>query len=57
MLQIITKSRTNIRHKTVKLTFFIMLLFFISLAPYNIDHPFTDCEASIRVEYDAHYAS
>ncbi|XP_016097880.1 chemokine XC receptor 1-like [Sinocyclocheilus grahami] len=63
MLRTITKSRTNKRHKTVRLTFFIVLLFFIGWAPYNIVmflksltiHPFTDCEVSIRLDY-AYYA-
>ncbi len=63
MLRAIAKSRTNKRHKTVRLTFFIVLLFFIGWAPYNIVmflksltfHPFTDCEVSIRLDY-AYYA-
>ncbi len=64
MLRSITKSRTNKRLKTVRLTFFIVLVFFIGWAPYNIVmflksltiHPFTDCEVSIRLDY-AYYAS
>ncbi|XP_073678829.1 chemokine XC receptor 1-like [Garra rufa] len=62
MLRTITKSQTN-RHKTVRLTFFIMLVFFIGWAPYNIVmflksltfHPFIDCEVSKRIDY-AYYA-
>ncbi|KAK9954619.1 hypothetical protein ABG768_016670 [Culter alburnus] len=53
MLWTITKSQTNERHKTVKATFVIVLVFFIGWAPYNIVmflktlthqhiHPFTD---------------
>ncbi|XP_016405776.1 chemokine (C motif) receptor 1a, duplicate 1 [Sinocyclocheilus rhinocerous] len=63
MLRTITKSRTNKRHKTVRLIFCIALVFFIGWAPYNIVmflksltvHPFTDCEVSISLEY-AYYA-
>ncbi|XP_026108360.1 chemokine XC receptor 1-like [Carassius auratus] len=63
MLQTITKSRTNKRHKTVRLIFCIALVFFIGWAPYNIVmflkslnvHPFTDCEVSIGLDY-AYYA-
>ncbi|XP_077075022.1 chemokine XC receptor 1-like [Siphateles boraxobius] len=66
MLQTITKSRTNKRHKTVRLIFCIALVFFIGWAPYNIVmflksltdqkiHPFTDCTVSIRLDY-AYYA-
>uniref|UniRef100_A0A671N9K0 Chemokine (C motif) receptor 1a, duplicate 1 n=1 Tax=Sinocyclocheilus anshuiensis TaxID=1608454 RepID=A0A671N9K0_9TELE len=63
MLWMITKSRTNKRHKTVRLIFCITLVFFISWAPYNIVmfiksltfHPFTDCEVSKSVDY-AYYA-
>ncbi|XP_051735651.1 chemokine XC receptor 1 [Ctenopharyngodon idella] len=66
MLRTITKSRTNKRHKTVSLTFVIVLVFFIGWAPYNIVmflksltdqhiHPFTDCTVSIRLDY-AYYA-
>ncbi|XP_056097210.1 chemokine XC receptor 1-like [Rhinichthys klamathensis goyatoka] len=36
MLQTITKSRTNKKHKTVRLIFCIALVFFIGWAPYNI---------------------
>ncbi|KAK9954618.1 hypothetical protein ABG768_016669 [Culter alburnus] len=66
MLRTITKSRTNKRHKTVRLIFCIALVFFIGWAPYNIVmflksltdqniKPFTDCELSIRLDY-AYYA-
>ncbi|XDV46435.1 hypothetical protein PO909_014329 [Leuciscus waleckii] len=66
MLQTITKSRTNKRHKSVRLIFCIALVFFIGWAPYNIVmflksltdqkiHPFTDCTVSIRLDY-AYYA-
>uniref|UniRef100_A0A672T4U7 X-C motif chemokine receptor 1 n=2 Tax=Sinocyclocheilus grahami TaxID=75366 RepID=A0A672T4U7_SINGR len=63
MLRTITKSRTNKRHKTVRLIFCIALVFFIGWAPYNIVmflksltfHPFTDCKVSISLEY-AYYA-
>ncbi|XP_058619763.1 chemokine XC receptor 1-like [Onychostoma macrolepis] len=63
MLRAISKSRTNKRHKTVRLIFCIALVFFIGWAPYNIVmflksltfHPFTDCEVSIRLDY-AYYA-
>ncbi|XP_058620329.1 chemokine XC receptor 1-like [Onychostoma macrolepis] len=62
--QMITKSQTNKRHKSVRLTFFIVLVFFIGWAPYNIVmflksltfHPFTDCEVSIRLDYAEYYA-
>ncbi len=43
--------------KTIGLTCFTVLVFFIGWASYNIDHPFTDCESSIRVDYDAYYSS
>ncbi|TRY67994.1 hypothetical protein DNTS_035557 [Danionella cerebrum] len=36
MLQTITKSRTNKRHKTVRLIFCIALVFFMLWAPYNV---------------------
>ncbi|XP_050952841.1 chemokine XC receptor 1-like [Labeo rohita] len=60
MLRTITKPQTN---KTVRLTFFIVLVFFIGWAPYNIVmflksltiNPFTDCEVSKRIDY-AYYA-
>ncbi|XP_067303271.1 chemokine (C motif) receptor 1a, duplicate 1 [Pseudorasbora parva] len=66
MLQTITKSRTNKRHKTVRLIFCIALVFFVGWAPYNIVmflksltdqniKPFTDCPVSIRLDY-AYYA-
>ncbi|XP_050951838.1 chemokine XC receptor 1-like [Labeo rohita] len=63
MLHTITNSRTNKRHKTVRLIFCIALVFFIGWAPYNIVmflksltfHPFTVCEVSINVDY-AYYA-
>ncbi|XP_067227270.1 chemokine XC receptor 1-like [Chanodichthys erythropterus] len=66
MLRTITKSRTNKRHKTVRLIFCIALVFFIGWAPYNIVlflksltdqniKPFTECELSIRLDY-AYYA-
>ena len=66
MLRTITKSRTNKKHKTVRLIFCIALVFFIGWAPYNIVmflksltdhkiHPFTDCTVSIRLDY-AYYA-
>ncbi|XP_048033984.1 chemokine XC receptor 1-like [Megalobrama amblycephala] len=66
MLWTITKSQTNEKHKTVRLTFVIALVFFIGWAPYNIVmflksltdqniKPFTDCELSIRLDY-AYYA-
>ncbi|XP_067303272.1 chemokine XC receptor 1-like [Pseudorasbora parva] len=66
MLWTITKSRTNKRHKTVRLTFVIVLVFFVGWAPYNIVmflksltdqniKPFTDCPVSIRLDY-AYYA-
>ncbi|XP_052450076.1 chemokine XC receptor 1-like [Carassius gibelio] len=58
MHQTITKSQTK-----KSLIFFIVLVFFIGWAPYNIVmflksltiHPFTDCEVSIRLDY-AYYA-
>ncbi|XP_059383076.1 chemokine XC receptor 1-like [Carassius carassius] len=61
MLRTITKSKKS--HKFVRLIFFIVLVFFIGWAPYNIVmflksltiHPFTDCEVSIRLDY-AYYA-
>ncbi|XP_052450077.1 chemokine XC receptor 1-like [Carassius gibelio] len=64
MHQTITKSRTNNRHKTVRLIFFIVLVFFIGWAPYNIVmflksltfSPFTDCEVSIRLDHAKYYA-
>ncbi|XP_039508494.1 chemokine XC receptor 1-like [Pimephales promelas] len=66
MLQTITKKQAKKRHKTVRLTFVIVLVFFIGWAPYNIVmflksltdqniHPFTDCTVSIRLDY-AYYA-
>ncbi|KAL1250450.1 hypothetical protein QQF64_021455 [Cirrhinus molitorella] len=63
MLRTITNSPTQEVHKTVKLTFYIVLVFFIGWAPYNIlmflksltFHPFTDCEISKRLDY-AYYA-
>ncbi|KAK2885220.1 hypothetical protein QQF64_021457 [Cirrhinus molitorella] len=63
MLRTITNSRTNKRHKTIRLIFCIALVFFIGWAPYNIlmflksltFHPFTDCEISKRLDY-AYYA-
>ncbi|XP_048033978.1 chemokine XC receptor 1-like [Megalobrama amblycephala] len=66
MLRTITKSRTNKRHKTVRLIFCIALVFFIGWAPYNIVmflksltdqniKPFTDCTVSINLDY-AYYA-
>ncbi|XP_043086095.1 chemokine XC receptor 1-like [Puntigrus tetrazona] len=63
MLRTITKSQAKSDHKTVRITFFIVLLFFIGWAPYNIVmflksltiHPFTDCDVSIRLDY-AYYA-
>ncbi|XP_042607016.1 chemokine XC receptor 1-like [Cyprinus carpio] len=63
MLRTITKSPTKKRHKNVRLTFFIVVVFFIGWAPYNIVmflksltfHPFTVCEVSIRLDY-AYYA-
>jgi len=65
MLQTITKSRTNKRHKTVRLIFCIALVFFIGWAPYNIVmflksltdqniHPFTGCTVSTRLDYAYH---
>ncbi|XP_056589449.1 chemokine (C motif) receptor 1a, duplicate 1 [Triplophysa dalaica] len=62
MLQIITKARTNKRHKTVRLILCISLVFFIGWAPYNIVmflrsltdlgfSQFTICEVSIKLEY------
>uniref|UniRef100_A0A8C1QPN8 Chemokine (C motif) receptor 1a, duplicate 1 n=2 Tax=Cyprinus carpio TaxID=7962 RepID=A0A8C1QPN8_CYPCA len=63
MLRTITNSRTNKRHKTVRLIFCIAMVFFIGWAPYNIvmflknltGYPFTDCDVSIGLEY-AYYA-
>ncbi|XP_073679060.1 chemokine XC receptor 1-like [Garra rufa] len=63
MLRTITNSRTNKRHKTVRLIFCIAIVFFIGWAPYNIVmflksltfHPFTQCNVSIRLDY-AYYA-
>ncbi|XP_048033979.1 chemokine XC receptor 1-like [Megalobrama amblycephala] len=65
MLWSITKSQTNEKHKTVRLTFVIALVFFIGWAPYNIVmllntltdqniKPFTECEVSIRLDYAYH---
>jgi len=65
MLQTITKSRTNKRHKTVRLIFCIALVFFIGWAPYNIVmflksltdqnfYQFKDCPESIRLDYAYH---
>ncbi|XP_051736600.1 chemokine XC receptor 1-like isoform X2 [Ctenopharyngodon idella] len=62
MLQTITKSRTNKRHKTVRLIFCIALVFFVGWAPYNIVmflksltdqniKPFTECGVSIGLDY------
>ncbi|KAA0706648.1 Chemokine XC receptor 1 G-protein coupled receptor 5 [Triplophysa tibetana] len=62
MLQIITKARTNKRHKTVRLILCISLVFFIGWAPYNIVmflrsltdlgiSQFTICKVSINLEY------
>ncbi|XP_018933399.2 chemokine XC receptor 1-like [Cyprinus carpio] len=64
MLRTIIKSRTNKRHKTVRLTFFIVVVFFIGWAPYNIVmflksltfHPFTVCEVSIKLDHAEFYA-
>ncbi|XP_073678848.1 chemokine XC receptor 1-like [Garra rufa] len=63
MLRTITKSRAK-GHKTVRPTFFIVLVFFIGWSPYNIImllqslavHPFTACDVSIRLDYAAYYA-
>ncbi|XP_056615451.1 chemokine XC receptor 1-like [Triplophysa dalaica] len=62
MLQIITKARTNKRHKTVRLILCISLVFFIGWAPFNIVmflrslidlgfSQFTICEVIIKLEY------
>ncbi|XP_048035148.1 chemokine XC receptor 1-like [Megalobrama amblycephala] len=57
MLWSITKSQTNEKNKTVRLTFVIALVFFIGWAPYNIVMflitltDFTDCRVIIRVYY------
>ncbi|XP_058620147.1 chemokine XC receptor 1-like [Onychostoma macrolepis] len=64
MLLTIIKSQTNTRHKTVRLTFFIVLVFFIGWAPYNIvmflksftTEPFTNCEVKKRLDYAEYYA-
>ncbi|XP_073678828.1 chemokine XC receptor 1-like [Garra rufa] len=63
MFWTIRKSQTNKRHKTVRLTFFIALVFFISWAPYNIVKflswtfdQFIKCEESKRLYYAAYYA-
>ncbi|KAI4894235.1 hypothetical protein NFI96_025428, partial [Prochilodus magdalenae] len=62
ILQIIYKCRQNKRHRTVRLIFCIVAVFFIGWAPYNLvlflhsltEHelePFTVCDVSIRLEY------
>ncbi|XP_043086099.1 chemokine XC receptor 1-like [Puntigrus tetrazona] len=59
MLCTITKSRTNKRHKTVRLIFSIALVCFTGWAPYNIImflksltvNPFADCDVSQSIDY------
>ncbi|XP_055044525.2 chemokine XC receptor 1-like [Misgurnus anguillicaudatus] len=65
MLQTITKTRTNKRHKTIRLILCISLVFFIGWAPYNIVmfvrsftdlNLITDCPISKNIDY-AFYVS
>ncbi|KAL1250451.1 hypothetical protein QQF64_021456 [Cirrhinus molitorella] len=64
MLLTVAKSSANKKHKTLRPTFFIVLLFFIGWAPFNIVmllqslavYPFTNCEVSKGLDYAAYYA-
>nr|XP_055044887.1 chemokine XC receptor 1-like [Misgurnus anguillicaudatus] len=65
MLQTITKTRTNKRHKTIRLILCISLVFFIGWAPYNIVmfvrsfsdlNLITDCPISKNID-NAFYVS